>query len=268
MNKVFLGIVLAVCILGMLLVMLNDRLGRKSTPVASLPVTEQPDTRASEMEAAARELEIANAAEALAPPIVEEHPAYKAEEPAAPMESPSLSPTSPEPVPAYAAPAEISEPRLPVTPPVEPVPQEPQAKPAPAPARTAPVAEPVRQDPRPAQQPAATQAPAQAVKGARVINRFVIYSRERGATVRIGGAGKLDYSSMTLTNPDRVVVDLPGNWKFPANPGVPKNDLVSAVRVGQSGDKTRVVIDLKMPARKVVLVPFKAGDGVDVRVDR
>lgn len=271
MNKVFLGIVLAVCILGMLLVMLNDRLGRKSEPVASMPATEQAgmDTRGAEIEAAARALEMADASRALAPPIIEEQPEFRPDAPLAPSIQPA--PQGREELQPFAeTPKAIEEPQLPVTPPARPAQQEqkPQLKPEQANAKPDQPAEPVRPEPKPAQNPAQAREIAQPAKGSQTVNRFVIYSRDKGATVRIGGTSKMNYTSMTLANPDRVVVDLPGNWKFPANPGVPKNDLVSAVRVGQSGDKTRVVIDLKMPARKVLLVPFKSGDGVDVRVDR
>lgn len=278
MNKVFLGIVLAVCVLGMLLVMLNDRLGRKSEPVASAPANESmAQNRSEEMEAAARALEVAEAAKALAPPPVERVPAAARESALPDREeiakyAPGLNAPyieeKPQSVPEELAPlrtdaARPSKVEAQPAPRVESVPP-PVQKPA-APEQVPLTAE---QKPAPAAQkpaPKAETRPARA--GARSINRFVIYAREKGATVRIGGTSKLDYTSMTLTDPDRVVIDLPGDWKFPTHPGVPKNDLVSAVRVGQQGDKTRVVIDLK-GAAKVKLVPFKAGDGVDVRVDK
>lgn len=257
MNKVFLGIVLAVCILGMLLVMLNDRLGRKSGPVASGPVAESPLDQSAEN---VQKLETAEARQALAPPQIEEMPAFAPGEtiatPAPPAEF------TPAPAPRAAEPEEVAQ-----LPEPEPALLPPATRPTEI--QTPPAREPVKDVPKPAPlpQPRQEAAPPKATP-AHSITRFVVYSREKGATVRIGANSRLDYSSMTLTNPDRVVVDLPGSWKFPPNPGVPKNDLVSAVRVGQSGDKTRVVIDLKMAARKVVLVPFKSGDGVDVRVDR
>ncbi len=265
MNKVFLGIVLAVCILGMLLVMLNDRLGRKSESVASLPATESASMQmgARNTESAAKALEAADAENAMAPPQIEEVPPFRPGEPVATLEPPAgmLAP--------------VPQQREPEIPPPASAPQRQQEllpEPAPAPAKPAPVkptpAAPAKVEAKPAPPAKPDTMPAQQAGAAHTINRFVVYSRERGATVRIGGTSKLEYSSMTLTNPDRVVVDLPGNWKFPPNPGVPKNDLVSAVRVGKNGDKTRVVIDLKMAARKVLLVPFKSEDGVDVRLDR
>ena len=76
----------------------------------------------------------------------------------------------------------------------------------------------------------------------RNISRFVVFARDKGATVRLEGNAPLRYKSMNLTNPDRVVVDLDGQWQIKA-PGVPKNPLVSNVRIGKMADKTRVVID-------------------------
>lgn len=262
MNKVFLGLILAVCVLGMALVMLNERLGRKQESRPAQPVAEQtatpPGRSSAEIEAAARALEIAEAAQIKdpvqetpatpeafsplpkavpdAPDMPEVSPQVRQEEPVREASPPPVRQAVPEPV-------KVEVPK--VTPP----------KPEPA------KAEPARVEPQRAE---SHKAPS----GSREANRFVIYARDKGATVRLGAKGKMEYSSMTLENPDRVVVDLPGDWKFPPNPGVPKNDLVSAVRVGRNGDKTRVVIDLKIKPRKVNVVPFKSGDGVDVRVDR
>lgn len=271
MNKVFLGIILVVCILGMALVLLNNRLGRKpesrsQPPVAEAPI-QRPGQGAEESEAMVRAREIAEAARGisggeseasprppLAAPVVEDVP-----------RTPGLAPL-PEPKPD-----EIQQNTPPQeAPAIEPAPTEtatrkPEPKPEP---RPEPKPEPKPAAPADASAETAKPAARAAAPGAKSVSRFVVYAREKGATVRIGGDTKMDYSSMNLENPERVVVDLPGQWKFPANPGVPKNDLVSAVRVGQSGDKTRVVIDLKEKPRRILLVPFKNGNGVDVRVDR
>lgn len=272
MNKVFLGIILAVCILGMLLVMLNNRLGRKPETRQNLPVAEAPlDSRTLEEREAARTLETADAERALrgpAPALQSQPeltpPAARAPVPGQGATVPDALPAAPAPLPAQPAPA-------PVAPPIAPVPAE--TKPAP-PALAPPVQEasPTASEtaPVPEARPAAPLSPQKQETGAQsgTVNKFVVYVRDKGATVRIGSSGRMDYSSMTLANPDRVVVDINGNWKFPANPGIPRNDLVSAVRVGKSGDKTRVVIDLKMKPRRVTLVPMKNGNGVDVRVDQ
>lgn len=274
MNKVFIGLILAVCVLGMALVMLNDRLGRKTEtaqpaqPTHTAPMPRSPE----EMAAAARAMELAQARSALSGPEAEEN-AQPVE--AAPQEEARRPKAAPEPRPALEP---ASKPELPRPRPA--VREQAQPKPAPA-AQPAPAEQPRKPEPvqkqelpktETAQAPEAATPPAAPAKaapaGGKTATRFVVYARDKGATVRIGGNSKVDYSSMTLENPNRVVVDLAGDWKFPPNPGVPKNDLVSSVRVGQNGDKTRVVIDLKIKPRKVILVPFKSGDGVDVRVDK
>lgn len=283
MNKVFLGLILAVCILGMALVMLNDRLGRKSEPRNQPPVAEStrlPHPSPEESAAQARAIELARAA--LGDPKEKELPSWA---------QASLPETPPK-----AGPKRDVKPQA--LPKSEPVAQRPELKPQAAPARapepkplpaavqnTEPRPEPVapaKPEPRPKEQPARPEPkaaekpkpeapaaqPAKAIGNEKAATRFVVFAREKGATVRMGCSGKVEYSSMTLENPDRVVVDIEGNWKFPPNLGIPKNPLVSAVRVGQNGDKTRIVIDLKDKPRKVLLVPFKGGDGVDVRVDK
>ena len=49
-----------------------------------------------------------------------------------------------------------------------------------------------------------------------------------------------------LESPDRVVLDLAGNWQVEL-PKVPSNRLIKAARVGQHDDKTRLVFDMKTP---------------------
>lgn len=276
MNKVFLGLILAVCVLGMALVMLNDRLGRKSEPRPPAQAAAMSDAEIA-MNARAREL--AEAAKSLVPP--EEENAGRTGGPQAAgetggQEMPRIS-GLPEPAAVADKGQQDARPQAAPPAPVKPEPAA-QTVPKPVPAKSEPQKmAPMKPEPqKPAQakqdQPKQEQKPApqkaDETKGGKEANRFVIYARDKGATVRVGGNGKMDYSSMTLDNPDRIVVDIAGHWKFPPNPGVPKNELVSSVRVGQNGDKTRLVIDLKGKPRKVVLVPFKGGDGVDVRVDK
>ena len=57
-----------------------------------------------------------------------------------------------------------------------------------------------------------------------------------------------------LTQPDRVVLDLAGNWDVEL-PKVPSNRLIASARVGQHDDKTRLVFDMKNTG-KVALVPL------------
>lgn len=111
--------------------------------------------------------------------------------------------------------------------------------------------------------PAPEKAAASADKS---VERFVVYAREGGATVRIVGNAGISYKPMVLTGPDRVVVDLDGDWDIKA-PGVPKNDLVTNVRIGKLNGKTRVVIDLK-DAAKPRYTLSKDRRMLDIRVDK
>ena len=77
----------------------------------------------------------------------------------------------------------------------------------------------------------------------------------KGSLIKLvlqGNAPMVGHYSI-LGNPDRVVLDLAGNWEINV-PRVPSNRLIQAVRVGQHEDKTRIVFDMKTMG-KVALVP-------------
>lgn len=281
MNKTIFFLILAVCILGMALILLNQRLGRdpESRPaaragqsvVAEAPVSEPapafregntgPDAGAdsaagapampSSAPASAPALENEGQRSAAALPDAEDRrPARDREAAGAAADAlalerqeaeQALHGTSPTPATPTAAAATGSGQQTTG-----------EAPRQPAPARAA----------APAKKPAE-----KAAAGRHTITRFVIFARETGATVRLTGNGPLRYKSMNLDNPDRVVLDLEGDWEVKA-PAVPKNPLVSAVRVGDMGGRTRVVIDLKAKPRSARVIPAKNGDGVDVRVDQ
>ena len=282
MNKTILLLFLAVCILGMALILLNQRLGREqearapirsNQPVVSDapltgPVPEytvpapppaplakeagqpapSPVQQAIERETASERDAAAAAAAALA---VEQKEAN-----AALHSSPVQAANPPAPT--------TSHPNA--TAPATPTPPKASAE---APARqgvNAPARTPERTPERAAQAP---KKPASQEKtaGPQTITRFVVFARDSGATVRLSGNGPLRYKSMNLENPDRVVLDLEGRWDVKA-PAVPKNPLVNAVRVGEMDGRTRIVIDLKAKPRSAKVSPSKAGDGVDVRVDK
>lgn len=296
MNKVIVGLILAVCVLGMALVMLNERLGRKSEPTP--PITQatqggkeyreltglreptiQPDydspvrqvtqpNATDEARALAAEVaEEENARAALAPPAVEKP--RLPEIPDIPL-PPARADRSPEPQKADAQKSGDDRAKS-------------QDRPAEKPAAkaAAPEKTPARQDKAAARAPerdekadraqaaAAAQQPAKPrAPLSHDITRFVVFARENGATVRLNGNGPMKYRVMNLENPDRVVLDIDGDWKFPEKLEVPKNDLVNSVRVGRAGDRTRLVIDLKEKPRVNRVIPSKSRDGLDLRVDR
>ena len=254
MNKVILGLILAVCLLGMALVMLNERLGRKSETAPST---------------AAQETAMPSLDDVSAPRQPEESARIIAEENriAAEVAANARNYEEEEARESLASPAEEIKPspapRLPDPP--KPAQARPDPKPEPAPEqKPAPVAEkPAQEKPKPAKEADKPKPPKSADK---TITKFVIFSREKGATVRLIGSSPLQPKSMLLENPTRLVIDLNGDWKFPDNPGIPKNDLISGVRVGKSGN--RVVFDLKEKPRAWRVIPAKNSDSFDVRVDK
>ena len=335
MNKIIMGLIVAVCVLGMALIMLNEKLGRKPDPA---PVaTEAPSVSTSEGPGSAGlpsgrpatedmmtslPAPSPSPAPSLTPPPAPVAPV--AEAPAAPAFSfggetdtapatlpplPQTTPPAPEPVQAPAP--EVEAPLPSASPvPVPPLPEErkdvpvpslassvvaahereaaadtpreapekPKAAPAPGkkeekareskadvePAK----AESTREESRKKETPRKEAAPAKAKASSaeKSVERFVVYAREDGATVRIVGNANISYKPMVLTGPDRVVVDLDGNWDIKA-PGIPKNDLVTNVRIGKLNGKTRVVIDLNSSA-KTRYTLSKDRRMLDVRVDK
>lgn len=318
MNKTIFFLILAVCILGMALILLNQRLGRDPEPRARAgqtvvseaapaePLAEAPGERreAADLslpalppqgqadapqagqrtgadaaaEALAREraleLERQEAVASLSGRDVSGPSA--AAQPAAPAQGGTVAPPTTTAADHTAPPAAAR--------PTQPAQDAP--KQAAAPRQTAPAREPdTVTKPAPEKQAAAgagkattaekagaeknAAKPAQQAKSgnSRAISRFVVFARETGATVRLTGNGPLRYKSMNLDNPDRVVLDLEGDWDVKA-PAVPKNPLVSAVRVGELDGRTRVVIDLKAKPRATRVIPARDGNGVDIRVDQ
>ena len=49
---------------------------------------------------------------------------------------------------------------------------------------------------------------------------------------------------MLLSDPERLVVDLIGEWSMAA-PDVPHNLVINSMRLGRSGERTRIVLDLR-----------------------
>ncbi len=98
--------------------------------------------------------------------------------------------------------------------------------------------------------------------------KIVIFSRKNGATVRITMDRKIPYKQMILTNPDRLVIDITGEYKNLQTPAFPENDFVSGIRIGHYDNRTRLVFDLKeTPARHHT---NQSGDQkrLDVRLDK
>ena len=336
MNKIIMGLIVAVCVLGMALIMLNEKLGRKPDPAPvateapSVSTSEEPGSAGLPSGRPATEDMMTSLPAPSPSPGSKPDPAARA--PWLPL--PRLRPRRPSPLAAKRIrrrqrcrrcrrrlrprPSRCRPPRLkwkrrcrPPSPvPVPPLPEErkdvpvpslasnvvaahereaaadtpreapekPKAAPAPgkkeekardskADVETA-KAENAREESRKKETPRKEAAPAKAKASSaeKSVERFVVYAREDGATVRIVGNANISYKPMVLTGPDRVVVDLDGDWDIKA-PGIPKNDLVTNVRIGKLNGKTRVVIDLNSSA-KTRYTLSKDRRMLDVRVDK
>lgn len=256
MNKVILGLLLAVCVLGMALIMLNERLGRKNEPGTAAPVAN------SVLEHRASVLQEPSPAPALALPEERQAPRPEPSEQGAAGQYQDAAPDANLPVPGAVRTLEndmAAESLHAPAPRAEKKPVE-QAKPA------SPAPTPKQQAKAPAEGPKKTQ-PKNEPAAQPEITRTVVFVRDTGATVRLAGNGPIKYKSMTLENPNRIVLDLDGQWQIKA-PGVPKNDMVGNVRIGKLPDRTRVVIDLKAKPRATRVILAKDRDSLDVRIDK
>ena len=277
MNKAFIGILIAVCILGMALIMLNEWKSSKNDPEPASPALEaSPATPDGLPSHTGSSLTPPVPGDAAAPAPVETAPA--AEAPAATPPSEALERgfafNDTEAVPPQDMPLPVTEG---AARPAQDVPPQPArgsgAASEPPAAPSVPAATETRQPPAAEVEPAApekkeekkAEKPAPAAK-ARTVTRFVVFARETGATVRIEGSSPIEYKYLPLDNPPRVAVDLMGEWTVKA-PGVPKNPAVTNVRLGKLDGRTRVVIDLTGPG-KIRHILSKDRKRLDVRIDR
>ncbi|MDR3358123.1 MAG: AMIN domain-containing protein [Desulfovibrio sp.] len=99
------------------------------------------------------------------------------------------------------------------------------------------------------------------------VAKLVVFARDTGATVRLTSGKPMRYQTMNLTGPDRVVVDVEGLAGLKA-PGVPKNSMVTNVRLGAIAGKTRIVIDLTAKPGNTRFVLSKEKDMLDIRIDQ
>ena len=99
------------------------------------------------------------------------------------------------------------------------------------------------------------------------IQKFVVYSRDKGATVRLVSKDPIKYKTLQIHSPERIFVDLEGKWDM-ASPAIPKNPLVSNIRLGKQSDKTRIVVDLKEKPRNSRIILSNDKRTLDIRVDQ
>ena len=248
MNKVFLWIVLAVIILGLLLILLNTRMGQSgdtpapadngvSAPVAGTPPAAQPPLPVPVTPGTPADGEkLAAAGVKPSPAAVERGFAFDTGEESG---MPPVTAESPEAAPPATAtsPAETRQPAAPA--------QEKAAAPAP------------KAQPAPKKTSSAQ---------AQTVTNFVVFVRDGGATIRLEASSPIRFKHLELTSPSRVVVDLQGTWKV-KEPGVPKGEMVKDVRLGKKGSDTRIVIDLHARA-KTRYILTRGKKRLDIRVDK
>lgn len=249
MNKTFLWIFLAVVILGLLLILLNTRMGQPHDPAGdsgvTAPVSQTPSSPqpAPPVTSATPDTPIdgdrlAAAGVKPSPAAVERGFAFETDEGAA-TETAAVPPT--------AASHGTTD----------------------TPAATAPSGETAKAEPPAARpQPAAKPQTRKAAPAPRVqiITNFVVYVREGGATIRLDAASPILFKYLELASPARVVVDLIGPWKI-SEPGVPKGEVVKDVRLGKKGNDTRIVIDLHTKAR-ARYIRTRGKTRLDIRLDK
>lgn len=97
------------------------------------------------------------------------------------------------------------------------------------------------------------------------VTNFVVFVRDNGATVRFDGNNDLRYKTMQMHNPERVLIEFEGKWNIEV-PQIPKNEMVSQIRIAHQTKKTRVVLDLKANPRSCRFVQ-KRKENLDVRLD-
>lgn len=259
MNKIFLWIVLAVIILGLLLILLNTRMGQSgdapvpadnsvSAPVTPAPPVAQPPLPVTPGTPADGE-KLAAAGVKPSPAAVERGFAFETGEETMAPTTGSTAPAGPGSTPLTAAahdektqPAPAAAPAAPAAPAEVKKAEKPAPKPQPAPRKAAPA--PKNQ----------------------TITNFVVFVRDGGATIRLDASSPIRFKHLELTSPARVVVDLHGTWKL-SEPGVPKGEMVKDVRLGKKGSDTRIVIDLHAKA-KTRYILTKGKKRLDIRLDK
>ncbi|MCH5276509.1 MAG: AMIN domain-containing protein [Desulfovibrionaceae bacterium] len=86
--------------------------------------------------------------------------------------------------------------------------------------------------------------------GTRVVTGAVLTMDGDVVTLKLQGNDAMRGKAFMLTEPDRVVLDLEGDWKMEV-PRVPSNRMVKALRTGRQGAATRLVFDMRVKPVKV-----------------
>ena len=86
-------------------------------------------------------------------------------------------------------------------------------------------------------------------KGAHALQDMGLHFSGQGMVLRIAADNAFPCKTFVLTNPDRLVIDLPGTWKNMKGPTVPQSRLVKNVRLGAQPAGPRIVLDMTSPPK-------------------
>ncbi len=82
---------------------------------------------------------------------------------------------------------------------------------------------------------------------AHVLRDISVEAFEQQVILRIEAEGPFPVKTFLLPNPNRLVVDLPGDWTNIKAPSVPQNRLIRSARLGSQSSGPRLVLDLRAP---------------------
>ncbi len=98
----------------------------------------------------------------------------------------------------------------------------------------------------------------------KIIKKISVLTIGNGVTVRINSSELPRYKALQLKSPDRIVLDLDGQWQLKA-PGVPKNEFVTNIRIAKQKTYTRIVIDLRKAPASIRYLKY-GKTSLDVRI--
>ncbi|MBQ4133321.1 MAG: AMIN domain-containing protein [Desulfovibrionaceae bacterium] len=115
----------------------------------------------------------------------------------------------------------------------------------------------------PVAQPAAAEPAPEPVKSHKAESFKFQYQGNEMLFIITADSG-FEYKSFVLTSPDRLIIDLLGNWSGVENVKAPSNRLISGMRNGKTERGHRVVLDLKQAPKGYETK--REGNKVTVRV--
>lgn len=87
-------------------------------------------------------------------------------------------------------------------------------------------------------------------KSAHTLSAISLVPSGQGMRLRIEADSAFACKTFVLSSPDRLVIDLPGDWKGMKAPAVPQNNLIKNIRLGLQKAGPRLVLDLAGPVKQ------------------